>query len=95
MKWNSKNSAKTQLNLFQFLQFNLRMTYTVTVFNPFSTDWLQNVSRLDLFIDSSRWYRVTTSKFLFLFFEVPLTENYHFAAQSCGVGTQKLRLLHF
>jgi hypothetical protein len=47
--------------------------------NRWITDWVQNLSRLGLFLNNFCWYKVTGLP-VFLFFEVALTQNYHYAA---------------
>ena len=48
--------------------------------NPLITDWVQNVTMLGLFFDSSRWYKATILQvFLFVLWS-PVSQDYHYAA---------------
>ena len=51
------------------------------LFNTSFTDWVQNVPRCGIFLNSSRWYRVTMLPVsVCLFIEVPLSHNNHHSA---------------
>jgi hypothetical protein len=43
--------------------------------NPSSTDWVQNLSTRGIFLNNSRWYRVTILPNFYLFIELPLTQR--------------------
>jgi hypothetical protein len=57
--------------------------------NPSFTDWVQNIPRHAIFLNSSLWDRVTIYQYFYLFILVPLTQHNHHSAHvllfTCGM----------